>query len=233
MGWAESSSDVSLSIIVPMLNEARTLPAMLPDLKRLQEEDCEVLFVDGGSEDASVDIAMREGFTVLQGSRGRARQMNAGARAARGRLLLFLHADTRLPADAPARLRRFLSEDLHAWGFFSVEIQGESRMLRLVSALMNLRSKLSCIATGDQALFMYRVVFNWVGGFPDQPLMEDVELSRRLKRISRPTCLPEKVTTSGRRWETSGICRTIVLMWFLRLAYWFGVSPKLLARAYR
>jgi len=229
----EADPGVSISIVVPMLNEVHALTDLLPDLQSLRRNGCEVLLVDGGSEDASVVMAERAGFTVLKSPRGRARQMNAGARAARGKLLLFLHADTRPPADAHALIREALSDRSRVWGFFKVRIEGRPRMLRVVSFFTNLRSRLTGIATGDQAHFMERSAFERVGGFPDQPLMEDVELSRRLKRVTPPVCVDASVTTSGRRWESRGVWRTIFLMWRLRLAYWLGAHPENLAKAYR
>jgi rSAM/selenodomain-associated transferase 2 len=229
----KASCDASISIIVPMLNEACALTDRLAGLQTVQRNGCEVLFVDGGSEDASVVMAERAGFTVVKSPRGRARQMNTGARAACGELLLFLHADTRLPAGAHALLREALSNGPRVWGFFKVRIEGRPRMLRVVSFLMNLRSRLTGIATGDQALFVRRSAFERVSGFPDQALMEDVELSRRLKRVTSPVCLRAFVTTSGRRWESRGVWRTIFLMWRLRLAYWLGAHPDRLARIYR
>jgi len=168
---------------------------------------------------------------VVVAERGRARQMNAGAQACGGALLLFLHADTRLPEAADAMVRAALA--VQAWGRFDVRIDGRPLMLRVVAALMNLRSRLSGIATGDQAIFVRRDVFEAVGGFPDQPLMEDIELSCRLLRVSRPACLRARVRTSGRRWEQRGVWRTIALMWRLRWAYWRGVPAERLAEAYR
>ncbi len=159
--------------------------------------------------------------------------MNAGAAAAHADLLLFLHADTRLPSDALALVLAALAAPHRDWGRFDVRIVGRHPMLALVAAGMNLRSRLSGIATGDQAIFVRRAAFDAVGGFPAQPLMEDVELSRRLKRRARPVCLRARVETSGRRWEKFGIWRTIGLMWRLRLFYWLGVSPERLEKAYR
>lgn len=222
---------VSLSIVVPMVDEAATLPELLTHLAAWRDRGCEIVLVDGGSRDDSVAIARAAGFRVMVAERGRARQMNAGAAACGGDILLFLHADTRLPEDADAKLRAVQAG--HAWGRFDVRIDGRPRMLRVVAALMNLRSRSSGIATGDQAIFVRREVFEAVGGFPDQPLMEDIELSRRLLRVSRPACLRARVRTSGRRWEQRGVWRTIVLMWRLRWAYWRGVPAERLAEAYR
>ena len=221
----------ALAIVVPMLDEAATLPALLVHLAGWRARGCEVVLVDGGSRDDSVEMARAAGFRVLIAERGRARQMNAGAQACGRALMLFLHADTRLPEAADAMVCAALA--VQAWGRFDVHIDGRPRMLRVVAALMNLRSRLSGIATGDQAIFVRRDVFEAVGGFPDQPLMEDIELSCRLLRVSRPACLRARVRTSGRRWEQRGVWRTIALMWRLRWAYWRGVPAERLAEAYR
>ena len=221
----------ALAIVVPMLDEAATLPALLVHLAGWRARGCEVVLVDGGSRDDSVAMARAAGLRVVVAERGRARQMNAGAQACGGALLLFLHADTRLPEAADAMVRAALA--VQAWGRFDVRIDGRPLMLRVVAALMNLRSRLSGIATGDQAIFVRREVFEALGGFPDQPLMEDIELSRRLLRVSRPACLRARVRTSGRRWEQHGVWRTIALMWRLRWAYWRGVPAERLAEAYR
>ena len=221
----------ALAIVVPMLDEAATLPALLVHLAGWRARGCEVVLVDGGSRDDSVEMARAAGFRVLIAERGRARQMNAGAQACGRALMLFLHADTRLPEAADAMVCAALA--VQAWGRFDVHIDGRPRMLRVVAALMNLRSRLSGIATGDQAIFVRRDVFEAVGGFPGQPLMEDIELSRRLLRVSRPACLRARVRTSGRRWEQRGVWRTIALMWRLRWAYWRGVPAERLAEAYR
>ena len=197
------------------------------------ERGGEVIVSDGGSSDASVDIAERAGCIIVQSLRGRARQMNAGAERAKGDAMLFLHADTRLPADALTLVRDALCDGQHAWGRFNVRIAGGRTTLRLVAWMMNERSRCTGIATGDQAMFVTRAAFDGVGGFPDQPLMEDVELSKRLRRISPPACLKQLVTTSARRWETHGVWRTILLMWRLRFDYWRGVPAGVLAEDYR
>lgn len=158
--------------------------------------------------------------------------MNAGAALARGDVLLFLHADTQLPADADAEVRQAIASGA-LWGRFDVRICGQAWMLRVVAALMNARSRWSGIATGDQALFVRREVFERLGGFPDQPLMEDIEMTKRLRQLARPACLRAQVTTSGRRWDSRGVWRTIFLMWRLRWRYWRGEAPEQLAQAYR
>ncbi|NMM25852.1 MAG: glycosyltransferase family 2 protein [Glaciimonas sp.] len=223
---------MKLSIIVPVLNEAQALPLLLERLLPLLRHGCEVIIADGGSDDGSADIAQCAGFTLVRSARGRARQMNAGAARASFDTLLFLHADTQLPDGAAVLVEQALS-GRYCWGRFDVCIAGRAFMLRVVGRMMNLRSRLSGIATGDQAMFVSRAAFDAVGGFPDQPLMEDVELSKRLRKFSRPACVKRCVTTSGRRWETRGVWRTILLMWRLRWGYWRGVPASQLAQAYR
>lgn len=225
---------MQLSIIIPVLNEAGVLPSLLDSLDSLRSRGAEVIVVDGGSEDGSQQLASRDGVQLVRSERGRARQMNAGASAARGNVLLFLHADTRLPANAKQAIEAvFRRGGEYAWGHFDVRIEGRSFMLRVVASLMNGRSRLTGIATGDQAIFASRLAFETAGGFPDQPLMEDIELSRRLLTLSRPICLKERAVTSGRRWEAYGVWRTIWLMWRLRWSYWRGVPASDLVRSYR
>lgn len=209
------------------------LPGMLAALRAFRARGCEVLVVDGGSRDVTAALAGAGADQVLLAPRGRASQMNAGAAAAQGDIFLFLHADTRLPAEADALVRAGLAESRLAWGRFDVSIEGRHPLLGVISGMMNLRSRLSGIATGDQALFMTRSAFDAVGGFPAIGLMEDVAICARLKRISPPLCLYDTVTTSGRRWEKNGVLRTIALMWWLRLQYFFGAAPECLARAFR
>ncbi len=228
-----AEASVKLSVIIPMLNEAAGLARQRDEWQKLQQAGAQVLLVDGGSEDGSAERAQAAGFEVMLADRGRARQMNAGARAASAEVLLFLHADTVLPAQALSLIGAAMQDPAVHWGRFDVDIEGRSRGLAMVAFMMNLRSRLSGIATGDQAIFMRASAFRAIGGFPDQPLMEDIEASRRLKRLSAPSCLRARVRTSGRRWDHRGLWRTILLMWRLRLAYWLGVSPERLARAYR
>lgn len=221
------------SIIVPMLNEAQGLPRLLARLCALERQGNEVLVVDGGSDDGSADLAVRAGLKVLMSPRGRARQMNLGAAHATGDVLLFLHADTLLPEGALITVRRAMQKSGAPWGRFDVVIDGSHPLLRVVARLMNLRSRWTGIATGDQAIFVTRAAFDVVGGFPDQPLMEDIELSSRLLRRSRPACIDDPVITSGRRWESRGVWRTVLLMWRLRWAYWRGAPADQLAQRYR
>ena len=219
-----------LSVVMPVLNEAACIEAAL---QALAAGGLQAVVADGGSTDATLALARALGAQVVNAPRGRAQQMNAGAQQASGGLLLFLHADTRLPPDAGRLIVQALASGSQVWGRFDVRIAGKPRMLRLIAACMNLRSRWTGIATGDQAMFMTRAAFDAVGGFPDQPLMEDIEMSRRLRKLSRPACLRQQVVTSGRRWETRGVWRTVLLMWRLRLAYWRGAAPERLAALYR
>jgi rSAM/selenodomain-associated transferase 2 len=221
-----------LSIVVPTLDEAAGLAAHLEALQPLRRQGCEVVVVDGGSRDATLEIARPLADVVLPAPRGRGRQLNAGARAARGDLLIFLHADTRLPPGAVEAVRAALGEGAHGWGRFDVEIAGRHALLRAVARLASWRSRLSGIGTGDQAIFVRRDRFESAGGFPEIPLMEDVALSTILRRAGRPACLRLRVVTSGRRWESRGVLRTILLMWWLRLLFWLGRDPAALARRY-
>jgi rSAM/selenodomain-associated transferase 2 len=222
-----------LAVVLPTLDEAPRIEATLQALQPLRTRGVQVIVADGGSRDDTVSLAAPLSDAIIAAPRGRARQMNAGAAACDAPTLLFLHADTRLPERADALVQAALAR-AHAWGRFDVRIEGRSRWLPIVAALMNARSRLTGIATGDQALFMTRDAFDAVGGFPDQPLMEDIEICRRLRRaVGAPACLRAKVTTSGRRWDTHGALRTIALMWRLRWGYWRGTPADALARRYR
>lgn len=221
---------MKLSVIMPVLNEAGHLARSLQVLQRLRQDGVEVIVADGGSIDNTAALARPLADHLVHAPRGRALQMNAGAQAARGEILLFLHADTRLPDDAPARIEQAMQH--HAWGRFDVSIEGRSHWLPVVAAMMNLRSRATGIATGDQAMFVSRAAFEAAGGFPEQPLMEDIELSRRLKRVGRPACLRARAFTSGRRWDQHGAWRTILFMWRLRFDYWRGVPAAQLAARY-
>ncbi len=223
---------LKLSIIVPVLDEEAGIAAALTALAPFRARGAELIVVDGGSRDRTAELARPLADQVLAAPRGRGAQMNAGAAAASGDVLLFLHADTRLPPDADRMLLDGLSNSSWQWGRFDVRIEGKSPLLALVAGLMNWRSLATGIATGDQAIFATRAAFAQVGGFPDIPLMEDIEISKRLKRVSRPLCLAARVTTSGRRWQECGTIRAILLMWRLRLAYFLGAEPAALARRY-
>lgn len=223
---------MKLSIIVPVLNEAAGIAQSLGALAAMRAHGVEVIVADGGSTDDTTRQAAPFADAVIAAPRGRALQMNAGAAASHGQVLLFLHADTVLPAGAQALVLDALAASGAAWGRFDVSISGSSRMFPVIAAMMNLRSRVTGIATGDQAIFVRREDFFAVGGFPAQPLMEDIDISRRLKARSAPVCLRARVTTSGRRWEKHGIWRTIFLMWSLRLRYWFGAGADTLAKVY-
>lgn len=221
-----------LSIVIPCLDEAEGIAATLGAAAPLRARGAEIIVVDGGSQDATVARAAPLADAVIAAPRGRAAQMNAGAARARGEILLFLHADTLLPEAADALIVDGLNRSRRGWGRFDVAIAGRNPLLGIVAALMNIRSRVTGIATGDQAMFVTRSLFTAAGGFPEMPLMEDVALSERLKRFGPPLCLRHRLTTSGRRWEKNGVVRTIFLMWRLRLAYWLGADPAKLATRY-
>lgn len=223
---------MSLSIIIPALNEAGHIAATLDSLQALRRRGVEVIVVDGGSADATVTLAQPAADHVINAERGRAWQMNAGAAAARGEILCFLHADTRLPENADGLIIDGLARTRRSWGRFDVDIEGRHPMLKVIAGMMNWRSRLTGIATGDQALFVTRSLFEAAGRFPEIPLMEDIALSRQLKIYGRPLCIAHRLTTSGRRWERHGLWRTILLMWRLRLAYSLGADPGKLAARY-
>lgn len=222
----------SLSVIVPVWREAAGIRSTLEALAPLRQAGHEVVVVDAGSDDGTANLAAPLCDRVVQAEQGRAAQMNAGAAVARGNLLLFLHADTRLPDDALNQLQSFAASTC-AWGRFDVRLSGQRRLFRVIAWFMNRRSRLTGICTGDQALFVRRDAFEALGGFQLLPLMEDVEFSRRLCLVSRPFCVHSPVTTDSRRWEKLGPWRTIFLMWRLRWRYWRGESPESLAKAYR
>jgi rSAM/selenodomain-associated transferase 2 len=228
-----SSLTPRLSVIIPVLNEAAEIVATLVRLQPLRERGVELIVVDGGSSDATLSLAAPLVDQSLESARGRAHQMNAGAAVACGEVLLFLHADTRLPADALEAISHGLATSAKAWGRFDVIIEGQPFMLRVIASMMNWRSRLSGIATGDQAIFVRREDFLATGGFPQLALMEDIAISRSLGRRSAPLCLRQKVTTSGRRWANGGVWRTIFLMWRLRLLYWLGVPAEQLVKEYQ
>lgn len=223
---------MKLSVIVPVLNEASGIVACLETLQPLRRRGHEVIVVDGGSRDGTAEISKLFADRVCVTSRGRSRQMNVGARRANHEVLLFLHGDTLLPDQADGLITEAITKTGKVWGRFDVRLSGEHILLRLIEVLMNLRSRLSGIATGDQAIFVKREVFEAIGGYPEIDLMEDIALSKRLKEYSRPICLFQKVITSSRRWEEKGCLRTILLMWYLRLAYFLGADPNRLARFY-
>ena len=223
-----------LSIIIPVLNEQTVIVDTLQSLQVLRKAGHELIIVDAGSTDNTQKLAAPLADYVLETKRGRARQMNAGAKFAHNEILLFLHADTHLPAKAELLIINGLAKSGRQWGRFDVRLSGQAKLLRLVERLMNWRSCLTGIATGDQAIFIQKSLYNKVQGFPEIPLMEDISLSKKLKRISPPLCIRKNpVITSSRRWEENGIIRTILLMWSLRLAYALGASPETLKKHYR
>lgn len=223
---------MQMTIVMPVLNEAAHIREALAPLQSLRARGHQVIVVDGGSADGTLDESDGLVDLALTSSRGRATQLNAGLDRAAGEIVLFLHADTVLPAHADQHIQATLAVAGRVWGRFDVSIAGRSVLLPIVAAMMNVRSRITGIATGDQAIFAMRSALHSIGGVPVLALMEDIELSKRLKRISPPACLHERVTTSGRRWDLQGPVRTIVFMWALRLAYYLGVSPEWLARAY-
>lgn len=222
----------SLSVIMPVWREAVTVESTLSRLQSLRSQGHEIIVVDGGSDDGTISLAQPLCDRVMVSDPGRAVQMNAGAAAASGDILLFLHADTLLPSTALQRLAEF-AESASVWGRFDVRLSGQRRLFRVIGWFMNRRSRLSGIATGDQAMFVRRSVFEELGGFASIPLMEDVELSSRLKKLSRPFCITDPVTTDSRRWQNNGPWRTVFLMWRIRWRYWRGESPEALAKLYR
>jgi rSAM/selenodomain-associated transferase 2 len=225
-----------LAIVLPVLDEQDRLATVLAALAPQRARGAFVVVADGGSSDASADIARALADLVIAAPRGRARQMNAGARAALDTTpadaLLFLHADTQLPPNADLLIAAALATGA-VWGRFDVRIIGRSATLGVIARMMNWRSRLTGIATGDQAIFVIRAAWQQLGGYAELPLMEDVEFSRRARRLSRPACIATPVQTAGRRWDEDGVLRTVLLMWRLRAAYWLGADPAALARRYR
>jgi rSAM/selenodomain-associated transferase 2 len=221
-----------ISVIIPTLNEAANIRQLLSSLAGARAGGAEVIVVDGGSSDATVELASPLADAVISSPRGRSNQMNAGAARAHGSIFWFVHADSHLPANASETILRALGDGRHVWGRFDVSIVPGTSLLNLVAISMNWRSWLTGISTGDQATFVRKAAFAEVGGFPAIPLMEDIALSRALKRLSAPACLSEKVETSARRWQKNGTVRTILMMWRLRFAYFLGADPAKLAAIY-
>jgi rSAM/selenodomain-associated transferase 2 len=220
-----------LSVVMPVLNEAAVIRSALLQLQALRRRGHEIILVDGGSSDQTPQLAAGLADRILTSPAGRALQMNKGAAAARGQVLLFLHADTQLPPQCDRLITEALAE--HAgWGRFDVRLSADRFIFRIISFCINLRSRISGIATGDQAIFSSRILFDRAGGYPPIALMEDIALSRRLRKFGRPHCLPARVTTSSRRWQQHGIIKTVLLMWWLRLKYFFGADPDKLAKHY-
>jgi rSAM/selenodomain-associated transferase 2 len=219
-----------LTIVLPVLNEAAIIVAALQALAPLRARGAEIIVADGYSRDGTARLAEPLASRVITVRRGRGAAMNTGAALGTGDALLFLHADTALPDGADRLINAALAH--RAWGRFDLRIAGRHPLLAVVARMINWRSRLTGVATGDQAIFVSRKAFEAVGGFPDLPLMEDIAISRRLKRLCRPYCIATPAVTSGRRWEQNGVIRTVLLMWRLRLSYYLGVKPALLAELY-
>ncbi|MEO0443566.1 MAG: TIGR04283 family arsenosugar biosynthesis glycosyltransferase [Pseudomonadota bacterium] len=219
-----------ISLIIPVLNESTTIGKQLDFLSALKyREDLEIIFADGGSEDDTVALIKSYGFRLVHSSKGRARQMNTAAQSARGDLLLFLHCDTQLPPDFAACVTAFGAK---RWGFFRLRLSGKRFWFRLIASMINWRSRATAVATGDQCIFVAKDLFQQLGGYANIPLMEDVELCKRLRRLCPPLLVSAPVTTDSRRWEKHGIVNTVLLMWSLRLQYCLGVSPEKLVNKY-
>lgn len=227
---------MNISVIVPTLNEGASIAITLQSLQPWRKRGAEVIVVDGGSSDDTIARAKPYADRIVTAARGRARQMNAGAQVAHADVLLFLHADSLPPTMGDAHITQALHDDARQWGRFDVQITGKPAMLRVVAWFMNVRSRLTGIATGDQGIFVRRKTFERIGGYADIPLMEDIELCKRLKALGAlgaPACLKSRITTSGRRWEAHGVWHTIFLMWKMRWMYWRGATPETLAALYR
>lgn len=223
---------MKISIVIPVLNEAALVVQNLPALQPLRATGHELILVDGGSDDTTVPLSEPFADQTIRSSKGRSRQMNKGAMIAKGEILLFLHIDTLLPEGVDQLIVNGMETEKRGWGRFDVRLSGGHLLFRIIEWLMNWRSRITGLATGDQAIFVQKQLFKTVGGFPDIDLMEDIALSKSLKKHEPPLCLPQRVTTSSRRWEEKGIVRTILLMWFLRGAYFFKVNPNRLAKFY-
>ena len=220
-----------ISIIIPTLNEEDVIQTLLQQLQTYRQQGHEVIVVDGGSHDNTRSVADSLSDKVISSEAGRALQMNNGATQSRHEVLWFLHADTLIPENAIEQIQQALNKS--DWGRFNVKLSGSHILFRIIETMMNVRSCVSGIATGDQGIFVKRKVFGQVNEYSNIPLMEDVDLSRKLKKLSKPVCLKYTLMTSSRRWEKNGISSTILLMWKLRFLYWVGVSPEHLARQYR
>ena len=222
-----------ITVIIPTLNEADNILMLLAQLQSLRSCGHEVIVVDGGSVDNTISLATSLADYVLTTTPGRSSQMNAGARLAKHEILWFLHADSSLQPKIADAIIKHMSKKRVLWGRFNVRLTGHYWLFRIIERMINIRSRLTGIATGDQGIFVKKEIFFSVQGFDDLPLMEDIALSRKLKKIQRPLCLRQTLSTSSRRWEKHGVLKTIVLMWYLRLAYYLGVNPSHLHRLYK
>ena len=220
-----------ISIIIPALNEEKSIKALLQQLQLYRQQGHEVIVVDGGSNDETVSISKPLADKVITSGAGRARQMNKGVAESANEVLWFLHADTSIPENVVETIQKSL--DKCEWGRFNIELSGSKFLFRIIEKMINIRSCLSGVATGDQGIFVKRKTLESIGGYSEIPLMEDIALSNKLKTISQPVCIKETITTSSRRWEKNGIIITILLMWYLRFLYWIGVTPDKLAKLYR
>jgi len=229
---AANKDSPGVSIIVPVFNEAETIEAFLVSVRESCGGRTQIIVVDGGSTDATASIARPRCDRLVESRKERAAQMNAGVRYASADIFWFLHADSRLPKHSDELIRDALARSGRSWGFFHVRLSGSDLMLRVVERLMNWRSHLTGIASGDQGIFVTRDLFERIGGFPEIALMEDIAISGNLKVTGRPVCPSQNLVTSSRRWENNGMLRTIFLMWKLRLLYFLGVEPGKLARMY-
>lgn len=221
-----------ISIVIPVLNEEERIVGFLKGLQPYRDQNIEIIVVDGGSGDSTVELASRLADCVIESVPGRAHQMNRGVDSATGDILLFLHADTSLPERFRELLADGFWESESGWGRFDVKLSGSHYLFRIIEFFINWRSRLTGIATGDQAIFIKRPLFRRLGGFMPVPFMEDIAFSKKLKKMSRPFCIHSPVITSSRKWEQGGIIRTVLLMWRLRLAYFFGADPARLVHLY-
>ena len=223
---------LKLSIIVPVLNEAQFLSRQHNLFKSLLREGHEIIIVDGGSEDKSVLIARSVDCETFITKASRGYQLHFGAMKSKNDTLLFMHADTLLPESATALISNVLTRSKKHWGRFDVSFNNSNLIFSIIAWFMNKRSCLTGVVTGDHAIFVNRDIYIRSGGFEDIPIMEDIEISKRLKKFSMPICLHDKVITSSRKWEAQGIIRTILKMWILRLLYFCGIPPRKLERLY-
>jgi len=220
-----------ISIIIPALNEEDSIKPLLQQLQKIREQGHEVIVVDGGSADKTVSLSELLADKVIASSAGRAIQMNKGASGSKNDILWFLHADSLIPEDAIKHIQQALNNK--PWGRFNIHLSGKNIVFRIIGSMMNLRSCLTGMVTGDQGIFIDKLLFNKTGGFPNIPLMEDIAMSKNLNKISRPACVKVKLITSGRRWEKNGILSTVFLMWKLRFLFWIGVSADKIALQYK